>query len=118
MWGKKTKKHCINSKFRLIVLFFLLSIFICQCNPWNIRKDLIDFRHRIQQAEKLDMKEAALYHLTIAKNLLEAAEKQYEEADFTAANKFIKQADKQYQKARKLYMLYHQPDTIDAGVKP
>ena len=114
----KSSQKNKGKRIQLIFLIFILSLFLCQCNPWNTRKGIIHFRERLQLAEQLNMKEAALYHLTVAKNLIDAAEKQYEDADFAAANQFIKQAEQQYQQAKKFYLLHYQNDALQSEVTP
>jgi hypothetical protein len=63
------------------------------------------------------MEEAALYHLNVARSLLEAAENQYEEADFHAATGFLDQSRSHLQRAQELHSLSESaPPPIVGGV--
>ena len=85
-----------------------LGLALCRCHLLASRESIKDVRGGIDQAETLPMQEAALYHLNVAKRLIEAAEAQYEEADFKAAENFSEQARNQLKRAKELFQL-HQP---------
>ena len=89
----------------LLLLLLPLAVVASGCAVWNVQKGLKEVRHEVQEAEGLGMEEAALYHLNVARSLLEAAEKQYEEADFHAATEFLDQSRSQLERARKLHSL-------------
>jgi hypothetical protein len=89
----------------LPLLLLLLCVLLSSCEIWSLEKGLRQIRHGIQEAEGLEMEEAALYHLKVARSLLEAAEKQYEQADFPAAEQFLDQSESQLQRARRLHTM-------------
>ena len=74
------------------VFLLCLCILLCQCHLRVARRTLSEVRQGIRGAEALGMEEEALYHLSVARDLLDEAEEQYEEADFTAAAQFAGQA--------------------------
>jgi len=86
-------------------ILVLAGVLLCGCEVWRIEKGLKTVDYEIQEAEGLEMQEAALYHLTVARSLLEAAKKQYEEADFTDARRFLDQSERQLKRAQKLNAL-------------
>ena len=88
-------------KTLLLALFF--SLMFTQCYYWSVPRGLKDLRLRIAQTERKELQGTARYHLTLAKELLQAAERQYDEADFTASSRFIKQAAKQLNRANEVY---------------
>jgi len=90
---------------KALFLATAFSIFFTQCYYWTVPWGLRDLRKRIEQAEQKELRGSANYHLTLAKELFQAAEKQYEEADFSASNKFIKQAGEQLKRANELNRL-------------
>jgi hypothetical protein len=51
------------------------------------------------------MEDKALYHLSVARDLLEVAEEQYEEADFASAAQFASQAREQLERAKGLHKI-------------
>jgi hypothetical protein len=75
------------------------------CEIWSLERGLKQLRHGIEEAEGLGMEEAARYHLNVARSLLDAAERQYEEADFPAAERFLDQSESQLQRARRLHTM-------------
>jgi hypothetical protein len=83
----------------------LALILLCGCQVWNIEKGIKKVGRDIEEAEGLGMEEAALYHLNVAKSLVEAARKQYEEADFEAAAQFLDQSERQLARAKTLHAL-------------
>ena len=83
----------------------LALILLCSCEVWNLEKGIKQVGFDIDEAEGLGMEEAALYHLNVAKSLVEAARKQYEEADFHAAAQFLDQSERQLARARRLHAL-------------
>jgi hypothetical protein len=83
----------------------LALILLCSCEVWNLEKGIKQVGYDIEEAEGLGMEEAALYHLNVARSLVEAAWKQYEEADFDAAAQFLDQSERQLARARRLHSL-------------
>ena len=75
-----------------IALFFLLGLLLCGCEIWSLERGIKQVGRGIEEAEGLGMEEAALYHLKVARSLLEAAEAQYEQADFPSATQFLDQS--------------------------
>ena len=88
-----------------IVLVFLLVFLLVGCQLWSLERGFKQVGQGIQEAEALGMEEAALYHLNVAKSLLEAAEEQYEQADFPAATQYLDQSEQQLARARRLHTL-------------
>ena len=99
----KPRGNPCTPRFRFLVLFLLLCTpFLCQCHVWKAHKTMKEVRLEIQEEQRLDMDESAAYHLDAAQGLLDAAEKQYEDADFTSATSLAQQAAEQVDRSRKL----------------
>ena len=98
-------------KKALAVLLICLCFMLCQCYLWGAYKNIRNIRKEIKYLEKFAMTGAAQYHLTIAQNLLSAAEKQYEEADFGSAKNFARQAQAQLDRVRMLQELHERADS-------
>ncbi len=64
------------------------------------------------------MGEASLYHLEAARSLLRSAEKQYEDADFGACEKFARRALEQIERARKLEAFHDRAKGLKNGGAP
>ena len=92
-------------KWVALLVLLLLGVLASGCEVWTLPKGLKDAGLEVQEAEGLGMEEAALYHLNVARSLLEAAEKQYEEADFHAATQFLDQSRSHLQRAQDLHSL-------------
>ena len=88
-----------------IALFLLLGLLLCGCKIWSLEKGIKQMGRGIEEAEGLGMEAAALYHLKVARSLLEAAEAQYEQADFPAATEFLDQSEQQLARARRLHTM-------------
>lgn len=89
----------------LVLLLILTCALMGACELWNLERGLRQIDRGIEQAEGLDMQEAALYHLNLARTLLLEAEEQYEEADFPSAEQFLDQSELHLQRARRLHAL-------------
>ena len=87
---------------KLLPALFLCLPFLCQCYIWNAHKDIKDLRQEIEAVQTDRMEASSLYHLEVAKGLLDAAEKQYEDADFFAVSELTSQAADQLDRSRKL----------------
>ena len=94
-----------RKKWATLLLLLLLGVLASGCYVWAIQKDLKEMGNEVREAEGLGMEEAALYHLNVARSLLEAAEKQYEEADFRATTQFLDQSRGHLQRAQELHSL-------------
>jgi len=90
------------------LLLVLLGLLLCGCEIWSLEKGIKQMGRGIEEAEGLGMEEAALYHLTVARGLLEDAEAQYEQADFRSATQFLDQSEQQLARARSLHTLSQQ----------
>jgi hypothetical protein len=88
-----------------IALFFLLGLLLCGCEIWSLERGIKQVGRGIEEAEGLGMEEAALYHLKVARSLLEEAEGQYEQADFPSATQFLDQSEQQLARARRLHTM-------------
>jgi hypothetical protein len=86
----------------LLLVLFLCTPFLCQCHVWKAHKTMKEVRLEVEEEQKLEMDETAAYHLDAALGLLDAAEKQYEDADFTSATELAIQAEEQLDRSRKL----------------
>lgn len=98
------EKHDLGCTGRAvpIALFFLLGLLLCGCEIWSLERGIKQVGRGIEEAEGLGMEEAALYHLKVARGLLEAAEAQYEQADFPSAMQFLDQCEQQLARAQRL----------------
>lgn len=104
-------------KWIALLLLLPLGVLASGCAVWTLQKGLKEMGQEVQEAEALGMEQAALYHLNVARSLLEAAEKQYEEADFHAATQFLEQSRSQLQRAQDLHSLSESaPPPIVRGV--
>jgi hypothetical protein len=101
-----------------LLLLLPLAVLASGCEVWTIEKGLKEVGYEVQEAEGLGMEEAALYHLNVARSLLEAAEKQYEEADFHAATGFLDQSRSHLQRAQELQSLSESAPPPTAGGMP
>lgn len=100
-----------------LLAFLLLCVLLSGCEILALERGLKQVRHGIQEADGLGMEEAALYHLQVAGSLLDAAEKQYEEADFPSAEQFLDQSERQLQWARRLHAMTRSAPPPDASVR-
>jgi hypothetical protein len=88
-----------------IAVLLLIGLFLCGCEIWSLERGIKQVGRGIEEAEGLGMEEAALYHLQVAKSLLEAAREQYEQADFPSATRFLDQSEQQLARARRLHAM-------------
>ena len=102
-----------GKKAVLFGLLICLPFMLCQCYLWSAHKNMKNIRKEIEYLEGSDMTGAAQYHLTIAQNLLDAAETQYEAADFAAANNFARQAQAQLERVRTLHKIQKQTEPLN-----
>jgi len=109
--------------FPLVRAFLFLSFLsflslLCHCHLWSAHKTLANVRYELDQAKEISMEEAALYHLAVAESLLDAAEKQYEDADFTSADRLARQARAQVLRARNLHDFHQSTESLSTGNSP
>jgi hypothetical protein len=83
----------------LLVLPLGLALLFSGCYVWNAHTRIDQVRDEIFRVQGLQMDPDARYHVEAAKGLLAAAEKQYEEADFTSATRFAQGAHEQLERA-------------------
>jgi len=102
----------------LLLMPLFLAFLLPGCHVWRIEKGLKEMGREIEEAGGLGMKEAALYHLSVAGGLLEAAEEQYEQADFNAAAQFLDQSERHLERARRLHGLRRSAPRSPAGGEP
>ncbi len=98
---KRKKAGC--APWRSCLLLGLILLPLCSCEIWNLEKGIKQVDEGIREAGELGMEEAALYHLNVAKDLLATARKQYEDADFAAAARFLDQSEAQLATARRIH---------------
>ncbi len=105
---------------RILIPFLLAGacLFLCHCHLWSAHKTLANVRYELDQTKEISMEEAALYHLAVAENLLNAAEEQYEDADFTSAARFARQARGQILRARSLHDFHQHSESLQTGNSP
>jgi hypothetical protein len=108
----------ISRTRKTLLVLVLLGTLCAGCEVWNIEKGLKQVGYEIVEAESLGMEEAALYHLNVARSLLAAARKQYEEADFAAARQFLDQSQEQLQRAQGLHALRRTAPPPEQGEAP
>ena len=101
----------------LLACLLLSCVLLYGCEILTLERGLKQVRHGIEQADGLGMEEAALYHLNVARSLLDEAEKQYEEADFPTAEQFLDQSERQLQWARRLHTLSRTTPPPNASVR-
>ncbi len=87
------------------------------CELWTLEQGIRQVGRGIDEAEALGMEEAALYHLTVARQLLDAASKQYEQADFPAATQFLDQSERQLAVARRIHSMNRSAPRPDRGAQ-
>jgi len=108
--------HSKRKRWTLTILIILMSTpFLCQCYVYKAHKTLKQVRIEIREEYKTWMDSDAQYHLDAAKGLLEAAEKQYEDADFTEATALALQAQNHVDRARKLQQFHELLGTPKVG---
>ncbi|MEW6440423.1 MAG: hypothetical protein AB1640_05745 [bacterium] len=114
------RKHLgrFRGRILLLPLVALLFLFLCQCQVRKAHQRLSEARQEIDADSGQQMEGAALYHLTIARELLAAAEKQYEDADFQAARRFADEAARQVFRAERLYQMERQGAGSATGGAP
>ncbi len=102
------------------LLLLLLLAPACGSPVWVAHEGLKELHAEIDRSRAEGMKEKALYHLDVAATLLEAAEEQYEEADFPAAIAYIDLAREHLYRARKIQALEGQvpPEAATTGGRP
>jgi hypothetical protein len=88
------------------VLTTALALLFSGCYVKNAYTMIGQARDEIFRVEGLQMDPDAQYHVEAAKGLLAAAEKQYEEADFTSAYRFAQGAHEQVDRALGLQSLH------------
>jgi len=88
-----------------IALLLLLGLLLCGCEIWSLERGIKQMDRGIKEAEGLGMEEAAMYHLQVARSLLEEAQAQYEQADFPSATQFLDQSEQQLARARRLHTM-------------
>jgi hypothetical protein len=101
---KKPERACTRRAVPM-ALFLLLALLLCGCEIWSLERGIKQVGRGIEEAEGLGMEEAALYHLKVARSLLEEAEGQYEQADFPSATQFLDQSEQQLARARRLHTM-------------
>jgi hypothetical protein len=100
-----------------MAICLLVGLLLCGCELWSLERGIKQLGGGIEEAEGLGMEEAALYHLKVARSLLEAAEEQYEQADFPAATQFLDQSEQQLARARRLHVMSQSSPSLNPGGK-
>ena len=97
-----TARGLFTSVLFLLVLVFPCVCLLCGCHVWKAYKGMKDVRQDIAGELGEDIAPYSRYHLEVAEGLLEAAEKQYEDADFPSATEFARQAADHLDRSRQL----------------
>ncbi len=113
--AKQENKGCTPWKPFLVLV--LIGLLLCGCEIWSLERGIKQVGQGIQEAEGLGLEEAALYHLNVARSLLEAAEEQYEQADFPSATQFLDQSEGQLARARRLHTMSQSAPPLNYGVQ-
>ena len=111
----KRKKTGCEAGWKYCLLLGLIGFLLCGCEIWNLEKGIRQVGGGIREADGLGMEDAALYHLNVARDLLEAAGKQYEEADFVAASRFLDHSEAQLVTARTIHTLNRPVPSLHPG---
>lgn len=77
-------------KFRALALCSVLLL--SGCHILSAQRTLSQARQELARAEQIELTEENLYHRAMARGLIEAAEKQYEDADFSETVRFAREA--------------------------
>jgi hypothetical protein len=101
---EKPERGCTRRAVPM-AFFLLLALLLCGCEIWSLERGIKQMDRGIEEEEGLGMEEAALYHLKVARSLLEAAEAQYDQADFPSATQFLDQSEQQLARARRLHTM-------------
>jgi hypothetical protein len=88
-----------------LLALIVLGLLLCGCELWSLERGIKQVGRGIEEAEGFGMEEAALYHLNLARSLLEAAEEQYDQADFPSATQLLDQSEQQLARARRLHSM-------------
>ncbi len=90
----------IKEMWLSLIMIALLCVIVCGCGLQGARMALNRAETEIDHANAVQLSEQGRYHLNAAKNLLEAARREYEEADFYQTETFARQALEQAELAR------------------
>ncbi len=90
--GRSAEKKSTENSLRLPVLALCCALLLAGCHVLSARRTLGQARQELARAEQIDLAGESLYHRAMAKELMEAAEKQYEDADFSEATRFAREA--------------------------
>lgn len=115
-------RKCEPRKSRRRILVPLLAVLsclcLCQCHVCRAHKSLSEVRQGVLDVQQEEMEGTALYHLRAGQELLQAADKQYEDADFKAARRFAEESRRQILRAERLGQLNRQENSSTAEGKP
>lgn len=90
--GRSTGKKSPKNSLRGPLLAICCALLLAGCHVLSARRTLGQARLELAKAEHSDLADESLYHRAMAKELIEAAEKQYEDADFSEATRFAEEA--------------------------
>jgi len=76
----------------VLVLALCCALFLSGCHVLSAHRVLGQAREELERAEQMDLAGESLYHRVVAQELIQAAEKQYEDADFPEAARFAQEA--------------------------
>lgn len=94
---------------------FVLPGHLCGCHAWKAYKSMKDVREEVASEASLERQPPSLYHLEVAEGLLNAAEKQYEDADFSSATDFAGRAADHLERSRQLRAFHERVIEDSAG---
>lgn len=87
----------VGAKFRpngqrILVLALCSALFLAGCHVLSARRILGQARQELARVEQMDLAGENLYHRVVAQELIQGAQKQYEDADFPEVVRFAQEA--------------------------
>lgn len=90
--GLSTETRSRRKALWTLVLALCCALLLSGCHVWSAHRVLGQAREELARAEQMDLAGESLYHRVVAQELIQAAQKQYEDADFPEADRFAQEA--------------------------
>lgn len=90
--GPLPRTKSLLNRLQLPGLTLLCVLLLAGCHILSAQRTLRQAQQELARAEQMDLDEESLYHRAMARELIEAAEKQYEDADFSETSRFAQEA--------------------------